>query len=77
MKNEEMNDEEGKSWNMPLVRRSRQSRMSIFERTVLMKEYLLRSMRMEDEQIDRMMQLRENVLRKKESDSLLQLNHLL
>ena len=62
---------------MPLLRRVKHSRMSIFERTLVMKEYLVRSMRLEDEQIDRMMQLRESVLRRKESDSLLRLNSLL
>ena len=53
---------------MPLQQRQRQERsgrMSIFERTLVMKEYLVRSMRLEDEQVDRMMQLRESVLRRK------------
>lgn len=59
---------EERNENMPLQQRQRQERpgrMSIFERTLVMKEYLVRSMRLEDEQVDRMMQLRESVLRRK------------
>ena len=39
--------------------------MSVFERTFVMKEYLVRSLHLEDEQIEKMMQLRESVLRRK------------
>jgi hypothetical protein len=50
------------------------SQQSIFERTLTMKQYFLKNMHLEDDQIDKMMQLRESVLRKKESDSLMELN---
>ena len=52
-------------------------RMSIFERTLIMKQYFLKNMHLEDHHIDKMMYLRETVLRKKESNSLIELNHLL
>ena len=42
-----------------------------------MKEYFLKNMHLEDHHIDQMMSLREAILRKKESASLIELNHLL
>ena len=50
---------------MPLVRKIKIERMSIFERTLIMKQYFLKNMHLEDSQIDKMMNLREAVLRKK------------
>ena len=42
-----------------------------------MKQYFLKNMHLDDQHIDKMMYLREAVLRKRESDSLIELNHLL
>ena len=39
--------------------------MSILDRTLLMKQYFLKNMHLEDHQIDKMMNLREAVLRRK------------
>ena len=42
-----------------------------------MKEYFLKNMYLEDQHVDKMMELREAVLRQKESDGLMELNYLL
>lgn len=61
---------------MPLVRKIDVEK-SIFERTSIMKEYFLKNMYLEDQHVDKMMELREAVLRQKESDGLMELNYLL
>ena len=66
-----------KNENMPFVRNLKVSKMSLFERTLVMKQYFLKNMHLEDHHIDKMMNLREAVLRKKESTSLRELNFLI
>ena len=51
---------------MPLSRKSRKvEKETVFERTFQMKQYFLKNMYLEDQQIEQMMELRETVLRKK------------
>jgi hypothetical protein len=50
---------------------------SILERTSNMKEYFLKNLTTQDQKLDKLMSLREAVLRRKESNSLIELNNLL
>ena len=70
-------DKAGKNESLPLVRKARGPRMSILERTLGMKQYFLKNLHLEDHHIEQMMNLRETILRKKESASLIELNRQL
>ena len=47
------------------MRKAKVERMSVFERTIIMKQYFLKNMHLEDRSIEKMLDLREAALRRK------------
>lgn len=65
-----------KNEDMPLLIKIKEQG-SVLERTQNLKDYFLKSIKIQDEQIEKMMQFREVALKRKESDSLLRLHQRL